>query len=106
MRRRPTAHLLSEHADPSPEATRGALQTCTGSTPHAALATNTETEAWLTRRTVTRARCLQRHTTDGFAALIGYYYQKRAATRRLRAVSRMIRRSRPHPQIEAQLERM
>jgi len=101
-----TEALRTVHADPSPEATRRALQHCTNTTPRAALATASETEDWLWHHTVTRAEQLLRHTTDGYAALIGYYYQKRAETRRLRAVSRMIRRSRPYPQIESQLERM
>jgi len=101
-----TDALRTVHADPSPDATRRALQSCTNTTPHDALATTTDTEDWLWHHTVARAEDLLRHTTDGFAALIGYYYQKRAETRRLRAVSRMVRRSRPSTQIESQLERM
>jgi len=101
-----TEALRAVHADPSPESIERALRTCADAAPYVAPDTITDTEDWLWHRTVTRAEQLLRHTTDGFAALIGYYYQKRAGTRRLRAVSRMIRRSRPPAQIEAQLERM
>jgi ATP synthase (C/AC39) subunit len=98
--------LRSIHADPSHDAVRRAVQLCTGAAPLDPVATASETEDWLWRCTVVRGERLLRHTTDGFAALVGYYYEKRAETRRLRAVSRMIRRARPPAEIEAQLERM